>query len=131
MLAHIEPGEASEGIGVFQMESEFFVGKFAVLLEDCRTEHLLAVMPFLPVSVRWVVVRSLKTRSSTVGVASRIVDICSSSFTIELRAMGEKRFIWGVNFWRILESLQELFGNDYGILYSLSYHITPNNSRGK
>jgi hypothetical protein len=45
--------------------------------------------------------------------------------------MGEKRFIWGVNFWRILESLQELFGNDYGILYSLSYHMTPNNSRGK
>jgi hypothetical protein len=30
-------------------------------------------------------------------VASRIVEICPSSFTIELLAMGEKRFIWGLN----------------------------------
>ena len=46
ILAHLEPGEAPEGIRVFQMKGELLVSELAVLLEDGAAEHLLGGHPF-------------------------------------------------------------------------------------
>ena len=41
ILPHLQAGEAPEGIGILQVEGQFFVGEFPVLLEDGAAKHLL------------------------------------------------------------------------------------------
>ena len=54
----------------------------------------------------------MNTRSVTEGAASRMSEMPLTSFTMELLMRGEKRFIWEVNLYLILDVLASVISSD-------------------
>jgi len=101
VLSHLQTGEGAEGVGILQVKGQFLIGEFPVLLEHRSAKHLLGSHS-LSAGVRTGCPHEfLIDEFQDAGLASRIFETCSSSFTMEFLAMGAKRLIWEVNFWRI------------------------------